>query len=85
LFKENTVEDWKFPLIVAVTALLAFATLPAACTLQERQRNNAVATMVQAGADPLVAKCALSKSTPENPDPVCILTAARLNSKESIK
>lgn len=78
-------DDWKLPLIVAVTALLAFATIPVTCTVQERQRIEAVSAMVAAGADPLAAKCAMHKSLPENPDPVCVLTAARLNSKESIK
>lgn len=80
-------EDWKFPLIVAVAALLAFATFPVACTLQERSRNNAVVDMVRAGADPLAAKCATATTAAptSTPDPVCVLTAARLNSKESIK
>lgn len=70
-------EDWKFPLIVAVAVLLAFATFPVACTLQERSRNNAVVDMVRAGADPLAAKCATATVTP-TPDAVCVLAAARL-------
>lgn len=75
-------EDWKFPLIVAVAALLAFATFPVACTLQERSRNNAVVDMVRAGADPLAAKCATATPTP-TPDAVCVLAAARLTPKEN--
>lgn len=78
-------EDLKFTLIVAVAALLAFATLPVACTVQERQRNNAVVDMVRAGADPLAAKCSTATAPTSTPDPICILTAARLNPKESVK
>lgn len=72
-------EDWKSPIIMAIAAIIMVATLPVACTVQERNRNNAVVDMVRAGADPLVAMCATSKAPTSTPDSVCVLTAARLN------
>lgn len=76
-------EDWKNSLALGVAALAVVATLPVACTVQERNRNNAVVDMVRAGADPLTAKCAMSASPTTTPDAVCVLAAARLTPKEN--
>lgn len=72
-------EEWKPALIMSIAAVVVVATMPVACTVQERNRNNAVVDMVRAGADPLVAMCATAKAPSTTPDSVCVLTAARLN------
>lgn len=67
-------------MLTAITCALLVAVVllsPAACTAN---RHNQISAAIQAGADPLEAKCAI-ESLNQN-DPVCITVAVR---KESLK
>lgn len=73
-------EDWKSPLIICTTVILCLAALPVACTVQERNRSNAIVDMVRAGADPMAAKCATTGALTNTTDSTtCLFVAARLN------
>lgn len=63
---------------IACALLAAVALLsPAACTVN---RHNQVSAAIQAGVDPLEAKCAI-ESLNQN-DPICITVAVRKESRK---
>lgn len=61
-----------FGLVLSAAVLLS----PAACTAN---RHNQIAKAIEAGADPIEAKCAIEGESGR--DPVCIVAAAKRGSK----
>lgn len=66
--------DIKESLVAALALVLLAVVLctPAACTAN---RHNQISAAIQAGADPLEAKCAIEGDNSQST--ICVLTAAR--------